>query len=380
MANDTALLVAYAGLSTMACLPIVLGSIASVEETKKTEGKSSAERMGSSDAYMFPLIGSATLVGFYVLFKYFNPEYINMLLSAYFSFFGLYAVSSVVEQLAGAVMSEETMQKGQFWAHIGGTTKKPRWQFEVTAVKFASWLAAAALTGYYVWSKNWIASNVLAMSFATSAITLIHLDSFKTGFILLAGLLIYDIFWVFGTNVMVKVAKSFDVPVKLLFPKNLNFVNPKAAEFCLLGLGDIVIPGVFVALCHRFDAFLAMKKKANRVSFFAISMSFYILGLMTTMAVMHIFKAAQPALLYLSPACLLAAVLGGLVNGNLKEVYNYEADAQPEKSSKNQKSPAKKTASSPAKGRNSPIVEVSTSGAASRVSTPRRTTRHTKAE
>ncbi len=37
--------------------------------------------------------------------------------------------------------------------------------------------------------------------------------------ILLAGLFVYDIFWVFCTPVMVSVAKSFDAPIKLLFKR-----------------------------------------------------------------------------------------------------------------------------------------------------------------
>lgn len=39
----------------------------------------------------------------------------------------------------------------------------------------------------------------------------------SAGVILLAGLFVYDIFWVFCTPVMVAVAKSFDAPIKLLF-------------------------------------------------------------------------------------------------------------------------------------------------------------------
>lgn len=39
------------------------------------------------------------------------------------------------------------------------------------------------------------------------------------GVILLAGLFVYDIFWVFCTPVMVSVAKSFDAPIKLLFKR-----------------------------------------------------------------------------------------------------------------------------------------------------------------
>lgn len=63
-------------------------------------------------------------------------------------------------------------------------------------------------------------------------------------------LFFYDIFFVFGTDVMLTVAKSIDAPIKLLFPKNWATTPP---EFSLLGLGDIVLPGVFIGLCLRYD-------------------------------------------------------------------------------------------------------------------------------
>jgi len=47
---------------------------------------------------------------------------------------------------------------------------------------------------------------------------------------------------------MVSIAKSFDAPIKLLFPTS-NSVRP----FSMLGLDDIVIPGIFVALAFQFD-------------------------------------------------------------------------------------------------------------------------------
>ena len=66
----------------------------------------------------------------------------------------------------------------------------------------------------------------------------------------MSGLFFYDIFWVFGTDklltgdsVMVTVAKSLDAPIKLLFPKTLA---AEKLEFSILGLGDIVIPGILV--------------------------------------------------------------------------------------------------------------------------------------
>jgi minor histocompatibility antigen H13 len=46
----------------------------------------------------------------------------------------------------------------------------------------------------------------------------IDLSNFKVGFMLLWFLFFYDIFWVYGTDVMVTVAKKLDIPIKLLFP------------------------------------------------------------------------------------------------------------------------------------------------------------------
>jgi minor histocompatibility antigen H13 len=43
-----------------------------------------------------------------------------------------------------------------------------------------------------------------------------------------------------------------------------------------------------------------------RKSYFHMCMLGYLLGLVTTIVVMNKFNAAQPALLYLVPACLLS--------------------------------------------------------------------------
>ena len=50
----------------------------------------------------------------------------------------------------------------------------------------------------------------------------------------------YDIWWVFGTEVMVSVARDFEAPIKILWPKDLIGAGK---GFTLLGLGDIVLPG-----------------------------------------------------------------------------------------------------------------------------------------
>lgn len=70
--------------------------------------------------------------------------------------------------------------------------------------------------------------------------------------------------------------------------------------------------GVFVALALRFDYSLYTRKHPDRPilpsqgfpkPYFYTTLAAYVGGLLTTIGVMHVFQAAQPALLYLSPAC-----------------------------------------------------------------------------
>jgi minor histocompatibility antigen H13 len=206
-----------------------------------------------------------------------------------------------------------------------------------TRLHIVSAVVSLACTIYYMITKNWIASNLFGIAFAVSAVQLIALDSFKTGFILLGGLFFYDIFWVFGTEVMVSVAKNFDAPIKVVFPKELFVAAGEKLQFTMLGLGDIVIPGVFVALCLRYDQYLA-KKSASPPTYqrpFAFPKPYfyscfiaYIIGLATTVFVMHTFKAAQPALLYLSPACTLSSIFVALWRGELNQLFAYKSEEE----------------------------------------------------
>jgi presenilin-like A22 family membrane protease len=140
------------------------------------------------------------------------------------------------------------------------------WDKDETHIKFhnidvLAAVIAVVVGGAYVATKHWVLSNILGISFSISGITYLSLGSYKVGAILLLGLFVYDIFWVFGTDVMVTVAKSFDAPIKLLFPRDIF-----AAEFkhSMLGLGDIVIPGIFVALLARFDKSQAIAAAAAK--------------------------------------------------------------------------------------------------------------------
>lgn len=56
---------------------------------------------------------------------------------------------------------------------------------------------------------------------------------------------------------MVTVAMSLDVPIKLLFPRPpAADQNPDKLALSMLGLGDVVLPGLLIGLALRFDLFL----------------------------------------------------------------------------------------------------------------------------
>jgi len=327
-------LTAYTAIFSMAIIPIWIGSHLSlsvrgmkvvrkgkVVVMEETKDGNKMESMSSEDAWKFPFIGSGVLFGLYLLFKIFSKEYINLLLTAYFLLFGVLAVSATIKNFVEPLFPKQKLYKlpfTPFWR------SKEEGDVEFGNVDILCLILAAIIGGFYSFTKNWILNNIIGLAFSVQGIALLSLSSYKIASILLGGLFFYDIFWVFGTDVMVTVAKSFDAPIKLLFPKQI-FADH--LEFSMLGLGDIVIPGLFVALLLRFDA----KRSNNTASFSKTYFYFcylsYFLGLMTTILVMHTFKAAQPALLYLVPACLGGSFLLAVIRGEVSLLLSYSEEA-----------------------------------------------------
>lgn len=98
----------------------------------------------------------------------------------------------------------------------------------------------------------------------------------------------------------------------------------------MLGLGDIVIPGIFISLCLKFDIDKWIKLKPKDID--SISITYhttafigYILGMGATYAAMFIFNHAQPALLFLVPTCTLSVLLISLIKGEFNDVKDYNA-------------------------------------------------------
>jgi minor histocompatibility antigen H13 len=176
------------------------------------------------------------------MIKYFGKEIVNPLLLGYMGLGASTGIKGLLLHTSLAKLDEKKLIKLK--------VEKISLDLEVSPLDLISLIIAYSAVGVYILTKNWLFNNILATLFCVHGIQFMFLGTFQTGFILLSLLFFYDIFFVFGTDVMLTVAKSIDAPIKLLFPKDWSAEPP---QFSLLGLGDIVLPGVFIALCLRYD-------------------------------------------------------------------------------------------------------------------------------
>lgn len=331
---------AYGSLVCMALLPIFFGALRSVSCSKSKNAADMPETITSRDAARFPIIASCTLFGLYLFFKVFSQEYINLLLSVYFFVLGILALSHTMSPLMASVFpaSFPNKQYQLLFIQGSGESREEIVNYEFDTKNMVCLLMSSVVGVWYLLKKHWIANNLFGLAFALNGVELLHLNNVSTGCILLGGLFVYDVFWVFGTNVMVTVAKSFEAPIKLVFPQDLLEKGLEASNFAMLGLGDIVIPGIFIALLLRFDVSL----KKNSRTYFYSSFLAYIFGLGLTIFIMHTFKHAQPALLYLVPACVGFPVVVALFKGELTEMFRYEESPPEEVESKEDLSESEK--------------------------------------
>eukprot|EP01024_Parvocaulis_polyphysoides_P016597 TRINITY_DN17394_c0_g1_i1.p1 TRINITY_DN17394_c0_g1~~TRINITY_DN17394_c0_g1_i1.p1 ORF type:complete len:370 (+),score=30.79 TRINITY_DN17394_c0_g1_i1:289-1398(+) len=306
-----------------ACLTVYIGACRSVKPQPPEEG------MAKGDAYSFPLIGSATLLGLYLVFKVLSKDLVNLVLTIYFSCLGVLAINGVMLPFFKKLFPKKYQELVIFKARsitIPVLIKEPLDIQDVTLPFAVGLLPASGVAVWYAVTKHWLGNNILGLAFSIEGIEYLSLGTTQNGVILLAGLFVYDIFWVFCTPVMVTVAKQFEVPIKLLFPRGIQ-AEAEKKPYSMLGLGDIIIPGIWVALMLRYD-----KINNYQTKYFESCYIGYCVGLMSTIVVMNIFQAAQPALLYIVP-CVLASVFGlAAVRNETQKVYSFvEVEPKQEK-------------------------------------------------
>ncbi|XP_035381623.1 signal peptide peptidase-like 2A isoform X1 [Electrophorus electricus] len=194
----------------------------------------------------------------------------------------------------------------------------------------------------------WILQDLLGVAFCLNFMKTITLSNYKICIILLSLLLVYDVFFVFitpfftpnGESIMVQVAlgpgaggektngdfmvpadssTSYEkLPVVMRIPRLSAWVqNLCVMQFSILGYGDIIIPGMLVAYCHRFDVWTNSSKRI----YFTCCTIAYSVGLVVTFVVMLLSKMGQPALLYLVPFTLITSAVVACVRKEFKQFW-----------------------------------------------------------
>ncbi|KAH8200200.1 hypothetical protein TruAng_005648 [Truncatella angustata] len=395
----------------------------------------------ASDAIMFPILAGTVLVGLYYLIKWLeDPAIISKIMGIYFSVMSLGSMGKLLadtlhfftgfifpdnwEARDGTFYTFDTAKKCQSYVnesgeHISDETRKTpfpgflssmklseqwrntlwevsyilkkdwtirigmhgigREKFHVKLNDIFGWLMAIGFSILYHNTKSTFLSNVMGYAFSYVGIITLSPTSFMIGSSVLFGLFFYDIYMVFYTPYMVTVATKLDVPIKLVFESN--------KRSSMLGLGDIVVPGIFIGLCLRFDLFLyyyrqqkllpveletetisdkgtlatketqrivhkpeymdpkgqwgnmfwskrntpTLKVAAFPKTYFKAAMVGYLLSMVTTLVMLLVFKHAQPALLYLVPGVVSVVWLTGALRGELKEMWIYTEDGSLDK-------------------------------------------------
>lgn len=319
--EDPELLLQIAALMGMAGTCVWVGS----KRSNNTEDMET-ETITNDEALKFPLFASAALLSIYVLFKFVNPEWLALIMTAYFAFVGTGGVQLAIAPQVTGVMSKVVKSAADpmlVMLKDGDTDAATLFKF--TRGDVASGVIGAAVSAIYVWSHHWICTNFIAMCIVISGMQIVKLDNFKVACILLTGLFVYDIFWVFGTDVMVTVSRNVDGPIKILFPTDIITTGVGSKKLGLLGLGDIMIPGIVVALLYRFDIKRGGGEGAP-TPYFHVAFAAYMVGLIITFIALHVSQHAQPALLYLSPIGIIVPFCHAWLRGELTELFEYSED------------------------------------------------------
>lgn len=312
-------------------------SLKQLEIDEKTgEKKKLSDNITAHDAILFPIIGSAALLTLYFAYKFLDPYYVNFLLTIYLTLAGVFSLAGVISN--GLTPLFPNLFKKDEYVKVINLPRfihKEPVVFNTNKGDILCYIVSFIIGIHWIIYKGFIIHNILAVSFCFQAISLLVLSNFLIGLLLLSGLFVYDIFWVFGNDVMVTVAKSFEAPVKLLFP-----VSHEPMHYSMLGLGDIIIPGIVMSLCLRFDYYLYKNEKCKgnlkemfgsinihenfKKYYFYSIVVLYQLGLIVTYCMMFYFQHPQPALLYLVPACILAILGCSLYKKEFKVMIKYQ--------------------------------------------------------
>ena len=332
---------------------LTLGCWAAVRVKEGTREKA----LTAGEAATLPIWAGVSLCGLYAAFTLLDASLVNQGARALFALMGAAAVAGALGPLLEAAPIPSALHAPLFtfvfpaiptW--VGGTgVSTPSAPSLCDILGNITGVCVAVWYWFAHGPTAWAANNALGLAFCVAAIPPFNLGSVKVGTLVLCGLFFYDIFMVFGTghalgttkvSIMEEVATRLDAPIKIFFIAPAGAAARAGGGHSLLGLGDIVVPGFFLALLARFDARQGLiHRKSSSDStvttaaateppayYFNAGFIAYAAGLVATKVGMTLMDSAQPALLYLVPALLGSTAMLAIARGEIKAIWEFEEE------------------------------------------------------
>ncbi|XP_042044890.1 signal peptide peptidase-like 1 isoform X2 [Salvia splendens] len=304
--------------------------------------------LDSSQALMIPIMSSCSLLFMFYLFSS-----VSQLLTA----FTAVASASALYFCLSPYTAQVKSYFGLSDPYVSRCCAK-----SLTRIQSILLLVCVSLVVVWLVTGNWILNNLLGISLCIAFVSHVRLPNIKICAMLLACLFVYDVFWVFyserffGANVMVSVAtqqasnpvhtvanslnlpglqlitRKLELPVKIVFPRNMlggAVPGNNTSDYMMLGLGDMAIPSMLLALVLCFDHQKGRDSKnpldaqpSKGFKYFWHALAGYGVGLFTALAAGILTRSPQPALcIWYVPCTLGPIIILSWMNKDLAELW-----------------------------------------------------------
>jgi len=207
-------------------------------------------KIGSQEAWLM-LFGASS----FLLCLYFFMDYIVQVLTIIVCLFSANAIGVLVDDLLNKTVSEKNKLK-----EINLYLDKVRLTY------VAGFAVGLCIVTVWFFTRNWFICNVIASILVLISLKTIEIETLPPGLLLLSLLFFYDIFMVFvtpfmtksGDSVMMYVAQNLDLPIKIMMP-HITIDYP-SSNCSLIGLGDLIIPGIYISYVSRFGSQVALSE------------------------------------------------------------------------------------------------------------------------
>lgn len=292
-------------------LLIMLGAFDSVKRRKtraETEKRLPAIAAKSVSAFLLTVSGVCIVLevcaGRFKSLSLLNPP--TMFLA------GVFALAPKLTSVLRLVTPEIPVEKDTCSASLKhDSTSQTVFQFDFDEFDHFGFSAATLFAFLYNVTGHWILNNLFAIVLAYN-----YLVRVRPGCVAIAGSVaalysVCGLYWMGFIGVSHAVTDGF--PFKFMFPGCSPGDGACGTYFVVLGLGDVVVPGLFMAALLRYD----VSKGTDSKLYFTVSLAAYEASLVLAYALAAATGIALPTQVFVIPACVYAPLIVAMNNGEL---------------------------------------------------------------